>query len=164
MWKRENQVICGVFLEREGSKNMPQRRYLKEPKRSQKAPCWEKSKVQPCYQRIYTLYLPGDTNLVVSQVFQGPIKKRDITSDFHHGCLNERLSNSHGWNYAYLYSKLTTETLEQRCEICSKLTIKPPGVLFRRFIVNFEHISHLCFSVSIFNFGHVIVGWDSDDA
>ena len=43
-------------------------------------------------------------------------------------------------------SKLTIETLEQRCKICSKLTI------------NFEHSSHLCFSVSIFNFEHVIAG------
>ena len=55
---------------------------------------------------------------------------------------------------------LTTETLEQRCEICSKLTINTPkrrqwhrsGV----FIVHFEHISHFCFSVSIVNFEHVI--------
>ena len=37
-------------------------------------------------------------------------------------------------------SKLTIEALEQRCEICSKLTIKvKTGVL----IANFEHISHL---------------------
>ena len=43
-------------------------------------------------------------------------------------------------------SKLTIETLEQRCKICSKLTI------------NFEHSSHLCSSVSIFNFEHVIAG------
>ena len=27
------------------------------------------------------------------------------------------------------------------------------------FIVNFEHISHLCSSVSIVNFKHVIAGW-----
>ena len=44
-------------------------------------------------------------------------------------------------------SKVTIETLEQRCEICSKLTIKPPKQLhwrrFGSFIVNFEHISHL---------------------
>ena len=30
---------------------------------------------------------------------------------------------------AITYSKLTIETLEQRCEICSKLTIKPPSLL-----------------------------------
>ena len=29
------------------------------------------------------------------------------------------------------------------------------------FIVNFEHISHFCSSVSIVNFNHVIVGWES---
>ena len=53
-------------------------------------------------------------------------------------------------------TKLTIETLEQRCEICSKLTIKTPKRRhwrrFHVFIVNFEHISHLCFSVSIVNF------------
>ena len=43
---------------------------------------------------------------------------------------------------AFTCSKLTRETLEQRCEICSKLTIKTPkrrqwpGVS----IVNFEHV------------------------
>ena len=33
---------------------------------------------------------------------------------------------------------------------------------WRRFVVfavNFEHISHLCFSVSIVNFEQVIAGW-----
>ena len=61
-------------------------------------------------------------------------------------------------------SKLTIEILEQRCDICSKVTIK---TLKRRqwrrfgvFIINFEHISHLCSSVSIVNFEHVIAGWD----
>ena len=28
------------------------------------------------------------------------------------------------------------------------------------FVVNFEHISHLCSSVSIVNFEHVIAGWE----
>ena len=61
-------------------------------------------------------------------------------------------------------SKLTIETLEQRCEICSKLTIKPPKRRqwrrFGGFIVNFEHISQLCSSVSIVNFEQVNAGWD----
>ena len=52
---------------------------------------------------------------------------------------------------AFSCSKLTIETLEQRCEICSKLTIKTFV-----FIVNFEHISHICCSVSIANFEYVI--------
>ena len=58
-------------------------------------------------------------------------------------------------------SKLTTETQEQRCEICSKLTLKTPKQLrrFGVFTVNFEHISHLCSSVSIVNFEHVNAGW-----
>ena len=30
---------------------------------------------------------------------------------------------------------------------------------FGVFIVNFEHISHLCSSASIVNFEHVIAGW-----
>ena len=44
-------------------------------------------------------------------------------------------------------SKLTIETLKQRCDICSKLTIKIPELRHRRrsgiIIVNFEHISQL---------------------
>ena len=63
---------------------------------------------------------------------------------------------------AFTCSKLTIETLEQRCEICSKLTIKPPKRHQRRrfggFIVNFEHIAHLFSSVSIVNFEDVIAG------
>ena len=50
-----------------------------------------------------------------------------------------------------------------RCEICLMLTIKPPKRRqwrrFGGFIVNFEHISHLCSSSSIVNFEHVIAGW-----
>ena len=60
-------------------------------------------------------------------------------------------------------SKLIIETLEQRCEICSKLTIKPPKRRQRRrfggFIVNFEHILHLCSSAPIANFKQVNAGW-----
>ena len=52
---------------------------------------------------------------------------------------------------AFPCSKLTIETLEQSCEICSKLT----------FIVNSEYISHLCSSVSIVNFEHVIADWET---
>ena len=71
---------------------------------------------------------------------------------------------------AFACSKLTIETLEQTCEICSKLTIKTSKRRqcqwrqwrrFGVFIVKFDHISHLCSSVSIINFEHVIAGWDS---
>ena len=55
-------------------------------------------------------------------------------------------------------SKLTVETLEQRCEICSNLTIKTPK-RFGVFIVNFEHIPHLFSSVFIVNFEQVNAGW-----
>ena len=61
---------------------------------------------------------------------------------------------------AFTCSKLTFETLQLRGKICSKLTIKPPKRRqwrrFGDFIVNFEHISHLCSGVSIVNFEHVI--------
>ena len=66
---------------------------------------------------------------------------------------------------AFTCSKLTIETLEQRWEICSKLTVKPPKRCQHRFggvIVNFEPISHLCSSVSIVNFEHVIADWVLD--
>ena len=56
-------------------------------------------------------------------------------------------------NYMFKVNNRNTRT---RCEICSKLTIKiPERRQWRRSgisIVNFEHISHLCSSVSIVNF------------
>ena len=65
---------------------------------------------------------------------------------------------------AFTCSKLTIETLEQRCKICSKLTIKPPKRRqwrhFGGFIANFEHIPHLCPCFSIVNFEHVIADWE----
>ena len=54
-------------------------------------------------------------------------------------------------------SKLTIETPKQRCEICSKLTIKTQNNVNG---LNFEHISHFCSSVSIVTFEHVIARWD----
>ena len=39
-------------------------------------------------------------------------------------------------NYMF---KVNNRNIRTRCEICSKLTIKIPGI----FIVNFEHVSHL---------------------
>ena len=65
---------------------------------------------------------------------------------------------------AITFSNLTIETLEQRCETCSKLTIKTPERRhWRRFgvlIVNFEHISHLCSCVFIVNFQQVNASWE----
>ena len=50
------------------------------------------------------------------------------------------------------------------CEIYSKSTIKTPKRrLWRRFgvfIVNFEHISHLCSSISVVKFEQVNAGWE----
>ena len=66
-------------------------------------------------------------------------------------------------NYMF---KVTIETLEKRYEICSKLTIKTPKWRqwrrFGVFIVNFEHIPHLCSSFSIVNFEQVNAGWDKN--
>ena len=60
--------------------------------------------------------------------------------------------------------KVSNRNTRKRCEICSKLTIKPPKRChwrrFGGFIVNFEHISHLFSSVSIANFEQVNAGWD----
>ena len=62
--------------------------------------------------------------------------------------------------------KVNIRNTGTRCEICSKLTIKKPTRWqwrrFGVFIVNFEHISYLCSSVSIANFQHVIAGWYSN--
>ena len=63
-------------------------------------------------------------------------------------------------------SKLTIETLEQRCEKSSKLTIKTPKQRHWRrfgvFIVNFEHISHLCSSVFIVNLEQLNADWEDN--
>ena len=65
---------------------------------------------------------------------------------------------------AFTCSKLKIETLEQRYVIYSKLTIETPKRhqwrRFGVFIVNYEHISHLCSSVSVTKFEHVIAGWE----
>ena len=70
---------------------------------------------------------------------------------------------NYGTQPAFTCSKLTKEILEQRCEICSKLTIKTSKRsqwgCFGVFIVNFKHISPLCSSVSIVNFEHIIASW-----
>ena len=62
--------------------------------------------------------------------------------------------------------KVNNRNTRARCKIGSKLTIKKPTrrqwYRFGVFIVNFEHISHLCSSVSIVNFEHVFAGWYSN--
>ena len=95
-----------------------------------------------------------------------PAFNRKILSDHEFDTITLALSLQIHWQptqLAITCSKLTIETLEQRCEICSKLTIK---TLKRRhwrrfgvFIVNFEHISHLCSRVTIANFEQVNAGW-----
>ena len=62
--------------------------------------------------------------------------------------------------------KVNKRNTRARGEICSKLTIKKPTrrqwCRFGVFIVNFEHISHLCSSASIVKLEHVIAGWYSN--
>ena len=43
----------------------------------------------------------------------------------------------------FTYSKLTIDMLRNKCEICSKLTLKTSGQLSTLLIVNLEHISLL---------------------
>ena len=45
-------------------------------------------------------------------------------------------------------------------KVINKATKTAPRRRFGGFFVNFEHISHLCSSVSIINFEHVIAGWE----
>ena len=62
-------------------------------------------------------------------------------------------------------SKSAIEALSKGCKLYSKLTIKTPERRHWRrsgvFIVNFNHISHPFFSVSIVNFEQVNVSWFS---
>ena len=44
-------------------------------------------------------------------------------------------------------------------KVNNKATKTTPWRRFGGFIVNFEHTSHLCSSVSIVNFEHVTAGW-----
>ena len=82
---------------------------------------------------------------------------------FWHNLIPTRYRSNPCSQPAFTCSKLTIEALGQRCEICSKLTVKTPKQRqwhrFDVFVVNFEHISHLCSSVSIVNFKHVIASW-----
>ena len=82
------------------------------------------------------------------------------------------------YDFDTIYFRLMVFYFSQSAFTCSKLeqlntrkkmwnmfnvTIKPPKrrqcCRFGGFIVNFEHISHLCSSSSIVNFEHVIAGW-----
>ena len=116
---------------------------------------------------------PKKLHLRRSKVFGFVLVKCIITENLCSNCLmNEYGLNSFIYlrmtHLAFTCLKLTIETLEQRCEICLKLTIKPPKRRhwrrFGGFIVNFEHVWHLCSSVSIVNFEHVIAGWVCDQS
>ena len=48
-------------------------------------------------------------------------------------------------------------------KVNNKVTKTTPLASFWYLIVNFEHISHLCSTVSVVNFEHVIAGWDRNN-
>ena len=52
--------------------------------------------------------------------------------------------------------KVNNRNNRTRYQICSKLTIKTPGV----FVVNFEHISYLVLVFLIVNFEKVYADWE----
>ena len=52
--------------------------------------------------------------------------------------------------------KVNNRNTRTRCEICSKLTIKIPGIS----IVNFEHISHVALVLFNVNLERVTAGWE----
>ena len=58
---------------------------------------------------------------------------------------------------------MNNKSTRNRCQICSKLTIKTSERRHGRrsgvFIINFEHISHLFSSVSTVDFEQVNVSW-----
>ena len=61
--------------------------------------------------------------------------------------------------------KVNNRNIRTRCEIFSKLTKKTPQrrhwFLSGVFIVNFEHISAPCSSLSVVNFEQVNAGWET---
>ena len=63
--------------------------------------------------------------------------------------INARMGNSPGGIYLF---KVNNRNTRKRCEICSKLTIETPEQ--RQYFTPYS-------SVSIFNFEHVIAGWDT---
>ena len=46
-------------------------------------------------------------------------------------------------------------------KVNNKDTTATPWRRFGVFVVNFKHISHLCSSVSVVNFEHIIASWDT---
>ena len=57
-------------------------------------------------------------------------------------------------------SKLTINNRNNRTKVRNMFKINNKWRRFAGFIVNLEHISHICSNVSIVNFEQVIAGWD----
>ena len=126
---------------------------------------------------IFLFFLPLFLFLTLTESLEGVYipTKSNCQSNFVNSCKNyscnffvsliqmETAKTKTTSQPAITCSNLVTETLEQRCEICSQLTIKTPKrrhwCRFGVSIVNFEYISYLCSSVSIFNFEQVNAGW-----
>ena len=83
-----------------------------------------------CLNLFSTLFVPMT---LLALMFSFILQKESTDTEWINSLLNCIFQASQP---AFTCSKLTIETLEQGVEICSKLTIKTPGV----FIVNFEHI------------------------
>ena len=129
-------------------------------------------KIKPITLKYFTDFKKIQSHLKINSLFL----KETLLNLFHqsirpchvnvkHACYWEAFKSDNLLNYPtniYLL-KLYNRNTRKKCEICSKLTIKTPkrsqwrcsGLL----TVNFEHISHLFFSVSIVDFEQVNVCW-----
>ena len=64
-------------------------------------------------------------------------------------------------NYMFkVNNRNTTTKVQNMFKVINKDTKTTPLALFGVFIVNFEHISHLCSSFSTTNFEQVNADWD----
>ena len=73
-------------------------------------------------------------------------------------CPFSRLARRHIYPAGIYLLKVSNRNTRTSCEICSRLTIKIPERRYRRFFVNFEHMSHLAL-LFVVNFEHVISSW-----
>ena len=77
---------------------------------------------------------------------------------------NSRMKGEHCVSANIYLFKVSNRNTREKCEICSKLTIKSPKRRHWRrsgvFIVNFEHISHIFLAFLLFDFEQANVSWD----
>ena len=90
------------------------------------------------------------SNLIERKVNMEIAKDRNgFRSLIRNRLINARMENSPGGIYLF---KVNNRNIRKRCEICSKLTIEAPEQ--HQYFTPYS-------SVSIFNFEHVIAGWDT---